>query len=311
MKQEIKPVLNTEITDEEGRHPLKRADAIFEPLNERNYLFNNENSCCDVPIPDIAKMLEEMRFRLIWTSKDLSPLRYREMWSFYESLLEKAFFSELHKYPPVVLETERLEMEWADTVNDPELDPYKSQRRSNITNQMEYYVDRNKVPSAQNYDNVIQQYEKDWREALKKDLAESWMWKNYDTTPFDENIYCMGKLESRLVRIPHWMNATDKFHEAYFHLSTIEKVALAHAIHFTLDCSDYGYIECSGRVEMWCRCSVREAHRAFQLLYRKNLVDYVRVKPAACHNLTRNWGWRANILFIQNTLNNYGRKLDV
>ena len=161
------------------------------------------------------------------------------------------------------------------------------------------------------YNDAIQQWEQKFRDELQEDLAEKWCWEDDRVSLFRPNVQYYPMLKSP-VTIPSWMFATDTFNEQNFHaLTDIEKCALAHAIWFTMNGYRTGYIESSGHVEQWCRCSISEVHRAFQSLYWRKLVN----EPLyACSStskpLTRNWGWVADVVFIQQVLSNYRRVID-
>lgn len=149
-----------------------------------------------------------------------------------------------------------------------------------------------------------------WKEQLVYDLAEEWCWgpntekrhriENYVKTTFS----IMGSP----VRVPCWLFASENMLDENLRLTNIEKVALSHALHFLH--TSTGYMECSGGVELWCRCSVEEAHNAFQSLYKKALVQYVPLHPKTCYGLIRNMGWKANVPALDLMLEKYGRRFD-
>lgn len=290
-----------------GRKPFKKANRPFVPLKQEDFLFNGKDTCCEEPIVDRVKMM-----RVLLDKLELCPPenkeKYNKILAQYIEVL-KDFMYVNNVFPVTDCETDDVMEDYNERKKQFSEDMYNV-CYSNITWLEEPYLDRNKFERPEEYDAFIQQWEAEWREALKHDLAESWLWKTDKSAIFEPNIACMGKLESDRVRVPHWMYATETFEEQEFHMTTIEKIALAHALHFTLSHAQYGYLECSGHVEMWCRCSVRDAHNAFLTLQKRNLVDIIYVRPGDCHSFARNWGWIANVPKIHNTLQNYGRWLE-
>lgn len=167
-------------------------------------------------------------------------------------------------------------------------------------------------PTGETYKNAIQEWEFNVRSGLVKDLAETWMWKEDKTDSFKEPTETFGQFPiTSPVHIPSWMFACNSFNEDFMHLNDIEKVALAHALHYTKPMFP-GYKECSGQVERWCRCSVEEAHNAFVSLYHKGLLlPGVLLAPENCHGLIRNMAWKANFILIRETLALYGRDIRI
>ena len=120
-------------------------------------------------------------------------------------------------------------------------------------------------------------------------------------------LFPLGKLQSP-VRIPSWMFR--KFpNNPDFELDDIEKVAMAHVIHFTNCDSPTGYIECSGNIENWCKCSVEEAHNALKRLVRKKLITQHILDPQFCKGHKRNFGYFVNIGYVHTILSLY--KMDI
>lgn len=106
------------------------------------------------------------------------------------------------------------------------------------------------------------------------------------------------------VRIPAWMFR--KFpHNPDFELDDIEKVAMAHVIHFTNCDNPTGYIECSGHIENWCKCSVEDAHAALKRLEKRNLIKSHVLSPDMCRGHKRNLGYFVNIGYVHTILNLY------
>jgi len=165
--------------------------------------------------------------------------------------------------------------------------------------------------TEQEYNGAIQEWENKFREFLNDDLGETWCWEDDRTGLFHANVEYYPKLISP-INIPSWIFAADTFNEPNFHgLSDVEKVALAHAIWFTLHKYSTGYIECSGHVEQWCRCNPSDVHQAFQSLYhRQLLMEPLYSCPDLSRPLTRNWGWMADVIYIQQVLSNYRREID-
>ena len=107
------------------------------------------------------------------------------------------------------------------------------------------------------------------------------------------------------IRFPAWMFR--KFPDnPEFELDDIEKVAMAHIIHFTNCDNPTGYIECAGEIENWCKCSVEEAHDALTRLCKKNLVEAHVLDPQYCWNHKRNLGYMVNIPYVHEILSSYG-----
>ena len=114
------------------------------------------------------------------------------------------------------------------------------------------------------------------------------------------SLFPIGKIQSP-VRIPSWMFRKFKHHPV-LELDDIERVALAHVIHFTSPATPYGYIECSGDIENWCKCSVEDAHNALQRLVSKNLIECTTVPDEICKGHKRNFGYYVNVQFLHGIL---------
>lgn len=126
---------------------------------------------------------------------------------------------------------------------------------------------------------------------------------------YDEKItlFPIGLIQSP-VRIPAWMFRKYPNHKQ-LELDDIEKVAMAHVIHFTNPSNPTGYIECSGNIENWCKCSVEEAHNALMSLTNKNLITQYRLSPEMCFSHKRNFGYSVNVEYLHSLLNLY--KMDI
>jgi len=170
---------------------------------------------------------------------------------------------------------------------------------------------RNEFDDPTRYDAMIRNWEDEWRDSLNKDLGDYWLYGDNSTADkFVEGTYIAGKL-GHAANIPTWLFAADTFQEPEFHMNTVQKIALAHAIHHTLGKQPYGYIEAAGEVERMCRVGVREVHEAFIWLQGADLVDVVYVPANRRWSRTRSCGWFANIPKIITVLENYGRVITV
>lgn len=110
------------------------------------------------------------------------------------------------------------------------------------------------------------------------------------------------------IRIPMWMFR--KFpNDPDFELDDIERVAMAHVIHFTLQGLSSGYIECSGDIENVCKCSVSDAHNALMRLVDRGLITQHTVTPEQCMGHKRNFGYFVNMPYVRSVLLKY--KIDL
>lgn len=106
------------------------------------------------------------------------------------------------------------------------------------------------------------------------------------------------------IRIPMWMFR--KFpDDPDFELDDIERVAMAHVIHFTLQGLDSGYIECSGDIENVCKCTTSDAHNALMRLVDKGLITQHIVTPEQCMGHKRNFGYFVNMPYVRSVLLKY------
>jgi len=106
------------------------------------------------------------------------------------------------------------------------------------------------------------------------------------------------------VRIPLWMFR--KFpDDPDFELDDIERVAMAHVIHFQEFRVPTGYMECSGDIENCCKCSVAEAHDALQRLVKKGLITQHTLTETDCMGHKRNLGYFVNLPYVRNILLKY------
>jgi hypothetical protein len=106
------------------------------------------------------------------------------------------------------------------------------------------------------------------------------------------------------------MWAAPTFAEEEFHFDRIQMVALTHVIYFTLTGHDTGYIEKSGHIETWCRCTVEDAHKALTTLCSNGLIYFKFLPDMLVGEAARNLGWFADVPYIQKVLSNYGRRID-
>lgn len=217
---------------------------------------------------------------------------------------------------PVVAEDITLETEKADAAFYSKFsDDYyveKTDSCGNTHKELNYDRLNAEDPTGETYKQAIKEWEHDVRAGLIQDLGESWMWTDDRTESFKESSEVFGKYPmASPVQIPSWMFACNTFNEDFMHLNDVEKVALAHALHYTKPMYP-GYKECSGHVERWCRCSVEEAHKAFVSLYHKGLLlPGVLLAPENCHGLIRNMAWKANFIRIREVLALYGRDIRI
>lgn len=166
-------------------------------------------------------------------------------------------------------------------------------------------------PGTPEYEAVIAKWEFNVRKELKDELAEKWFFGNSDKGKnFEPYMTYFGEIHSP-VTVPSWLFAANTFAEEDFHFDNIEIVAMAHVLHFTTPYCSTGYIECSGHIERWCRCTAEHAHRTLMNLCKKNLISFKFLPDEVVFGLNRNLGWRANIDYIESVLRPYGRKVDV
>lgn len=118
------------------------------------------------------------------------------------------------------------------------------------------------------------------------------------------SLFPIGTIPSP-VRIPCWMFRKFPKHK-FLELDDLEKVALAHVIHFTNADNPYGYIECSGDIESYCRCTVEEAHNALNRLLKKNLIEMRTVPTEICKGHKRNFAYYVNVSYLHSILMLYG-----
>lgn len=166
-------------------------------------------------------------------------------------------------------------------------------------------------PGTEEYKQTIRDWEKEVRQELRDELAEKWFFGNSDKAKnFEPYMSHFGEMPSP-VRIPSWLFAANTFQELDFRFNLIEIVAMAHVLHFTTPYCDTGYIECSGHIERWCRCTAEQAHATLMKLCQRKLITFKFLPDEAVFGLNRNLGWRANIDYIQSVLDLYGRRVDV
>lgn len=161
------------------------------------------------------------------------------------------------------------------------------------------------------YTDIISEWESGVRAELKDEMAEKWFFGNSDKGEnFEPYMTYFGEIHSP-VKVPSWLFAANTFYEENFHFDNIEIVAMAHVLHFTTPHCDTGYIECSGHIERWCRCTAEQVHRTLMNLCKKNLIFFKFLPDEVVFGLNRNLGWRANIDYIESVLRPYGRRVDV
>lgn len=152
--------------------------------------------------------------------------------------------------------------------------------------------------------------EDDWRKPIldKEDARNAEILEQLKIGGSEEynksiSLFPIGLIPSP-VRVPTWMFR--KFPEhPQFNLDDIEKVAMAHVIHFTNCANNTGYIECSGHIENWCKCSVEEAHNALQRLVDRKLIISHVLDPRDCKDHKRNLGYFVNIPYVHAVLQMY------
>lgn len=168
------------------------------------------------------------------------------------------------------------------------------------------YINFNKEHPEDKNDVFVQKYIEKEEKLQQKILEELKVGGSED---YNENIslFPLGKIPSP-VRIPAWMFR--KYPETpNLELDDIEKVAMAHVIHFT-NCDNYtGYIECSGHIENWCKCSVAAAHNALKKLEKKGFITSHVLDPDDCRGHKRNLGYFVNIAYLHKLLSLY--KMDI
>lgn len=116
-------------------------------------------------------------------------------------------------------------------------------------------------------------------------------------------LFPMGKIPSP-VRIPCWMLRTFP-DDPDFELSDLEKVALAHVIHFTRADNPYGYLECSGDIENWYKCTKEIAHKTLQDLVSKNMIFKKEAPEELTMGHKRKNSYVANIDYLHTILTTY------
>lgn len=169
-------------------------------------------------------------------------------------------------------------------------------------NKSEYEVFSNKQTLSQDKVSILNKYrskEKTRQTKLQKDILQG------ASEEFINNyvLFPIGKIPSP-VRIPCWMFR--KFpDDPDFELNDIEKVALAHVIHFTTSTNPWGYLECSGDIENWCKCTTKQAHEALQSLVDKQMI-FCNVAPREkCLGHSRNKCYTLNIDYLHTILMTY------
>ncbi len=171
-------------------------------------------------------------------------------------------------------------------------------------NAYQSYIDDN--PPSEDKKSWMQKYI-DEETDLENSLLQQLKFGGSEEYNNSVSLFPIGKIPSP-VRIPCWMFRKFK-HNPDFELDDIEKVAMAHVIHFTNCDNTTGYIECSGHIENWCKCTVEEAHNALKRLEKRNLIVSHVLLPSECKGHKRNLGYFVNIGYVHTILNLY--KLDI
>lgn len=129
------------------------------------------------------------------------------------------------------------------------------------------------------------------------------------TDEFRENYFFfpMGLIHPP-VQMPSWMFRELKYHKNLLE-GDLERVALAHVIHFTAPDCPTGYMECTGHIENWCKCSVQEAHDTLIRLEKKGLIIGSALSPKDNYGHARNIGWTVNVPYLQAILDCYMTKI--
>lgn len=116
-------------------------------------------------------------------------------------------------------------------------------------------------------------------------------------------LFPVGSIPSP-IRIPEWMFRHYK-DDPDFNLDDIEKVAMAHVIHYSVSGSNTGYIECSGNIENWCKCGVKDAHNALMRLVNRKLITQHVLNEDDCMGHSRNYGYFVNFPYVRSVLLKY------
>lgn len=171
-------------------------------------------------------------------------------------------------------------------------------------NKFQEYINNN--PQDENDIKWMQEYI-DKETELQNDILRQLKYGGSPEYNAKISLFPLGKIQSP-VRIPSWMFRKFPYNKT-FELDDIEKVAMAHVIHFTNCDNPTGYIECSGHIENWCKCSVEEAHNALKRLVKKNLITEHVLTPEQCQGHKRNLGYFVNIGYVHTVLSLY--KMDI
>ena len=160
-------------------------------------------------------------------------------------------------------------------------------------------------------DDLLDDYIKmcrDKEDELNKKIVDDLMVGASDEYKESYHLFPLGLFQSP-VRIPAWMFRTFPNAHKNFNLNDIEKVAMAHVIHFTNAENPTGYLQCSGNIENWTKCSVAEADAALDSLEEKKLVVSRELPPQYCHGHKRNKGYYVNLYYVHTVLRCY--KMDI
>ena len=288
----------------------KKKYVPYESLKPSDYMLGTEPQDyggCRVPVIDYLAMVRDLE-NLLETCAEADEEKIKvDLAEAYKKFINTPHFPKT-LMASVDTVNNRLQEKIAET---PKYVDSMNEKYDFIKHELVSYLDRDQLDDPCEYDALVRNWEKDWRAALTRDLGEMWFWNNDRVDQFVDYVHVAGLLPSP-VKIPFWMMAADTFLEPEFHMTSVQKVALAHAIHFTIfNKQPHGYVEASGMVEFVCRVGTREVHQAFIDLYCNDMVDVAYVPARDRHGLTRSAGWIANIPKILTVLKNYGRDIKV
>lgn len=166
----------------------------------------------------------------------------------------------------------------------------------------EYEIIENKNVNASKKAQIINKY-KSKADKLDQKISEEIL--QGATDEFRKNYvpFPINKIPSP-VRIPCWMFKEFKY-DPDFQLSDIEKVTLAHVIHFTRPDNPTGYMECSGDIENWCKVSPSVVHETLMNLVKKNLIFEKEAPEEMRMGHTRKSCYTVNVDYMHTILSTY------
>lgn len=138
--------------------------------------------------------------------------------------------------------------------------------------------------------------------SIVKDLSRG-MNHNYNWKPYLVPLGIFGSP----IRVPCWMFR--RYSIDCLNLNDVEKVALAHVIHFTNPQCPTGYMPLTGGVENWCKVGSEVVEEALSKLERDGLICGKELEPDYCYGHKRNKGYTANIELLHHLLQLF--KMDV